>query len=406
MIEIKCTGTELLPLKDIKEFQGSLKKRSKRDIEKLKASIERYGFSFPFFVWVDDGVNWCLDGHGRIQTLTEMGALGQSFPVVYVEADSEEEAKKKLLQMNSQYGQITLSGITDFLDGIEMNFDDIALPAGNLDLRSLIKYDDEEADPNIAEKDELLEKYGVRRGDVWILGRHRLMCGDATSESDVATLMNGVSADMIFTDPPYNVDYEGKTKDALKIQNDKFESNSAFYEFLLDSFMNMYTSSKTGAPIYVCHADSEGLTFRQAFKDSGYELKQCIIWNKNTLVMGRQDYHWKHEPILYGWKLGSAHTWYGGRKQSTVWDVDKPQRSNLHPTTKPVDLIIRAVSNSSKGGDVVLDLFGGSGSTLIGCEISDRACYTMELDESYCAVVIDRWERQTGSIAEKESIND
>jgi DNA modification methylase len=185
----------------------------------------------------------------------------------------------------------------------------------------------------------------------------------------------------------------------LKIDNDKFDTSDSFYQFLYDAFLNLYILTKEGSPIYVCHADSEGLNFRKAFQDAGYLLKQCIVWNKNTMVMGRQDYQWKHEPILYGWKAGKAHKWYGGRNKYTVWDIDKPSRSGEHPTMKPLELVSIAIQNSSKHDDLVLDTFGGSGSTLIACEQTNRVCYMMELDPHYCDVIIDRWEKFTGKTA-------
>ena len=207
--------------------------------------------------------------------------------------------------------------------------------------------------------------------------------------------MENQLADMIFTDPPYNVDYKGS---AGKIMNDNM-TDDAFYCFLLDAFKNMAQKSKEGAPIYVCHADSEGLNFRAAFREAGWDLKQCIIWVKHHFVMGRQDYQWQHEPILYGWKPGAAHKFYGDRKQTTVWQIDRPMASREHPTMKPVALCAKAIENSSKAGDIVLDLFGGSGSTLIACEQLNRTCYMMELDPIYCDVIIKRWENLTGQKA-------
>lgn len=228
-------------------------------------------------------------------------------------------------------------------------------------------------------------------GEIYRLGRHRLICGDATKPEDVTKLMGGIKADMIFTDPPYNLDYEGKTADALKIENDKFKTNEAFFQFLLASFKNLAENSKSGAAIYVCHADSEGLNFRRAFLEAGFLLKQCIIWNKNTIIMGRQDYHWKHEPILYGWREGASHSWYGDRSQTTVWDVERPSRSSEHPTMKPIALVAQALKNSSKGEDIILDLFAGSGSTLMACEQTGRISYSMELDPRYCDVIRKRY---------------
>jgi len=240
----------------------------------------------------------------------------------------------------------------------------------------------------------------TKPGDLWILGRHRLLCGDSTDQTVVAKLMENQLADMIFTDPPYNVNYTGKTKDALTIKNDSMKDDN-FRHFLTLAFLNMAQASKAGAPIYVCHADSEGLSFRTAFKEAGWDLKQCIIWVKQHFVMGRQDYQWQHEPILYGWKPGAAHKFYGDRKQTTVWQIDRPMANREHPTMKPIALCAQAIKNSSKSGDIVLDLFGGSGSTLIACEQLNRTCYMMEIDPKYCDVIVKRWENLTGQKAER-----
>jgi len=237
---------------------------------------------------------------------------------------------------------------------------------------------------------EVTENPVSKIGEVYQLGKHKLMCGDSTKIEDVEKLMGGVKADMVFTDPPYNVDYTGKTKDALKIDNDKFDAVD-FLEFLKKAFNNMSTVVKSGASIYVCHADSEGINFRLAFTEAGFLLKQCIIWNKNSMVMGRQDYQWKHEPILYGWKDGGSHHWFGSRSEVTVWDIDRPTRSSEHPTMKPLALIAKAINNSSKSDDVILDLFLGSGSTLITCQQTNRICYGMEIDEKYCDVIRKRY---------------
>jgi DNA modification methylase len=242
----------------------------------------------------------------------------------------------------------------------------------------------------------------TKPGDLWLLGRHRLLCGDATKNQDVERLMNGKKADMVFTDPPYNVDYTGGTKRALKISNDHM-ADGAFYQFLLDSMSSAFLAARAGAAIYVCHADTEGLNFRRAFVDSGWDHKQVIVWVKQHFVMGRQDYHWRHEPILYGWKPGAAHTWYGDRTQSTVWEFDRPFRSTEHPTQKPVPLIEYAMANSSATGALVLDLFGGSGSTLVAAEKSGRRANVSEIDPIYCDVIVHRWEGFTSEQARRET---
>ena len=254
----------------------------------------------------------------------------------------------------------------------------------------------------LIDDDEIPEviKYKVKRGDIWKLGEHRVMCGDSTKLEDVQALMNGQYADILITDPPYNVDYTGKTKDKLKIQNDKM-SDEGFREFLKDTFLNADSVLKDGGVFYIWHADSEGYNFRGACHDVNWNIRQCIIWNKNSMVMGRQDYHWKHEPCLYGWKEGAAHYWGSDRKQTTILNFDRPTRSKLHPTTKPIELMEYQIINNSKANEIVLDLFGGSGSTLIASEKLHRKCNAMELDEKYCDVIIERWEQFTGLKAEK-----
>lgn len=227
-------------------------------------------------------------------------------------------------------------------------------------------------------------------GDIWQLGEHRLMCGDSTNITDVEKLMNGELADLLITDPPYNVNYEGKTKERLTIENDKM-SDSNFREFLKDAFIAADSVMKAGAVFYIWHADSEGYNFRGACRDANWQVRQCLIWNKNQMVMGRQDYHWKHEPCLYGWKDGASHLWASDRKQTTVIDFDKPQRNGEHPTMKPVGLFDYQIKNNTKGSDIVLDLFGGSGTTLIACEQDGRKARLMELDEKYCSVIIQRY---------------
>lgn len=246
---------------------------------------------------------------------------------------------------------------------------------------------------------EEIEEPITKPGDVWILGKQRLMCGDSAQKEDVMHLMNNQDADMLLTDPPYNVDYVGKTSEALKIKNDNMSDNQ-FYEFLKKVFENMYSVTKEGASIYVFHADTEGLNFRKAFKDAGYKLAECLIWKKDCFVMGRQDYQWQHEPILYGWKEGAAHHFINDRTQSTILEFDRPRQSSLHPTMKPIDLVARLLKNSSKENDKILDLFGGSGSTIIAAEQLNRNCYTMELDPKYCDVIVKRWE----SLTNKEAI--
>ena len=242
------------------------------------------------------------------------------------------------------------------------------------------------------------EEPKAKRGDIYQLGRHRLMCGDSTSVTNVQALVGGRQIDLLLTDPPYNVDYTGKTKDALKIENDSMEDET-FRQFLRDAFVTADMVMKPGACFYIWHADSEGYNFRGACHDAGWTVRQCLIWAKNVMVMGRQDYQWKHEPCLYGWKAGAGHNWYSDRTQTTVLEFDRPMRSELHPTMKPVALFDYEIRNSSKKGDAVLDLFAGSGTTLIACEQNGRDAYVMELDPRYVDVIVSRWEALTGEKA-------
>ncbi len=240
---------------------------------------------------------------------------------------------------------------------------------------------------------ELKKPTFTKAGDVWTLGRHRLVCGDSTKKETYDILMDGKKANLVLTDPPYNVNYEGT---AGKIKNDHM-ANDAFYQFLLDAFTNMETVMADDASIYVFHADTEGLNFRRAFADAGFYLSGCCIWKKNSLVLGRSPYQWIHEPVLFGWKKSGKHAWYAGRKETTVWEYDKPKKNADHPTMKPIALLAYPIMNSSMTNTLVLDPFGGSGSTLIACEQSERTCYTVELDEKYCDVIVKRYIEQAGS---------
>jgi DNA modification methylase len=242
---------------------------------------------------------------------------------------------------------------------------------------------DDDFDPT----DDLSDAPYSQKGDVYILGNHRVMCGDSTLKADVKKLIQDDRIDLVFTDPPYNVDYEGT---AGKIMNDKMEDNT-FYLFLYKAFENMFEHTKPGGAIYVCHADTEGLNFRNAFKNAGYKLAECLIWVKNALVLGRQDYHWRHEPILYGWREGAAHYFVDDRTQDTIWEYNKPKRNEEHPTMKPLELVGKAIANSSRVNEIVLDLFGGSGSTMIASDQLQRRARIMELDERFVDVIVKRY---------------
>lgn len=308
--------------------------------------------------------NIILGGNMRYKAMIE--AVWKEAPVRVV--DWPEEKQREFIIKDNVSG-----GDWDW-DSLANQWDAVELDAWGLDVPNSFGIEETQEDdaPLVDEAIEPISKLG----EVYQLGRHRLMCGDATKVEDVGKLMNGSKADLLHTDPPYNVDYTGKTNDALKIDNDKMD-DATFRQFLTDSFTSAVSVMKRGASFYIFHADSEGYNFRGAAKDSGMLIKQCLTWVKNTMVMGRQDYQWKHEPILYGWVDGGSHNWYADRKQTTVINFDKPMRNGEHPTMKPIGLCAYLIGNSSKTDDIVLDTFGGSGSTLIACEQTNRTCYTM-----------------------------
>lgn len=281
-------------------------------------------------------------------------------------------------------------GLEDF-DLSLLGFDDKFLD-GLLEPEPTEGLTDEDAVPDVPEVPKTV------LGDVWVLGKHRLMCGDSTSIDALQTLTDGNAVDMWLTDPPYNVAYEGKTKDALTIQNDSM-GDGDFRQFLCDAYTAADAVMKSGAVFYIWHADSEGYNFRGAAHDAGWKVRQCLIWRKSVMVMGRQDYHWQHEPCLYGWKEGAGHLWASDRKQTTILEFNKPSRNGEHPTMKPVELFEYQMLNNTKGGDIVLDSFGGSGTTMIAAEKNGRVAHLMELDPKYCDVIIKRWQDFTGQKA-------
>ncbi len=351
-------------------------------------SIEEFGFKVPIVI---DKNGIIVTGHTRLKAAKKLGM--KTVPCIVADDLTPEQIKAFRLADNkvAEAAEWDMELLNEELDGIididmsDFNFGDITDSPSSED----VVEDDGE---NI----ELPSEPKTRLGDIWMIGRHKLMCGDATSEDVLKRLMGGDKADMYLTDPPYNVAYEGKTEDKLTIQNDSME-DSAFYQFLVDSFVAADSVMNEGAAFYVWHADLEGYNFRGACRAVEWELRECLIWNKNTMVLGRQDYQWKHEPCLYGWKGGAAHNWYSDRKQTTVIDMNKPNRNAEHPTMKPVQLFAYLMENSSKPGDVVLDSFCGSGTTLIACEQMSRAARVLELDPKYCDVIVERYINLVGS---------
>lgn len=369
-----------MKVKDLKPYEKNAKKHDKTQIANVAESIKRFGFAQPLVV---DKDNVLIIGHCRLLAAKQLKL--REVPVVRMDDLTEEEVKQlRLLDNKLNESDWDFDLLMDEVG--ELDFDGFDLDWGFKELEDSSVVEDEAPEPD-------MENPPISKlGDVWLLGNHRIMCGDSTNEDDVAKLMNGESADLLVTDPPYNVDYEGGT--GMKIQNDSM-SDEKFRSFLKDAFTNAINSMKAGAAFYIWHADSEGFNFRTACKEVGLQIRQCLIWQKNSMVMGRQDYQWKHEPCLYGWKEGAGHKWNADRRQTTILEFDRPTKSDLHPTMKPVNLISYQVRNSSEQGDLVLDLFGGSGSTLMACEQLGRTCYTMEYDPRYADVIVKRWENFT-----------
>lgn len=358
---------------------------------KIKNSIVKFGFVSPLVINKDMTV---IGGHQRLKVLKDLGITEVECIVVDLDKTNEKALNIALNKIQGDWDEDKLEALLQELklEEFDMNLTGFDFDEVDEILNDIngTKEDNFDVDSAYEEIEEAITK----PGDIWILGNHRLMCGDSTHKDDIMRLMNNQDADMLLTDPPYNVDYVGKTAEALKIKNDNMDDNQ-FYEFLKKVFENMYIVTKEGASIYVFHADTEGINFRKAFKDAGFKLAECLIWKKDCFVMGRQDYQWQHEPVLYGWKEGKAHYFINDRTQSTILEFDRPKQSTLHPTMKPIDLIAKLIKNSSKENDIILDLFGGSGSTTIAAEQLNRKCYTMELDPKYCDVIVKRWETMT-----------
>lgn len=375
-----------LKIGEIKPYPKNAKKHPEKQVKLIAESIKRFGFDSPIIV---DKNNEVIAGHGRYEAAKLLGL--KEVPTIQKEALTEEEVRAYRLADNKIAESEWDMGLAiEELRGLSPEM--FALTGFDKDL--LIEPD--------AKDDQIPDNAPTRAklGDIWALGRHRVMCGDSTDEGGVKRLMGESKADMFLTDPPYNVAYTGKTKAALTIQNDQMNSEN-FLQFLTKAFVAADLVMKKGATFYVWHADMQSSGFNKATENVGWHWAQKLIWVKNSMVMGRQDYHWQHEPCLYGWKEGASHLWNSDRTQTTVLNFDRPSRNEKHPTMKPVNLLSYQITNNTKGEDVVLDLFLGSGSTLIACEKTGRICYGMELDLKYVDVIIKRWEDYTGHNAEK-----
>ena len=388
------TKLEMVKVSELIPYVNNARTHSQEQVNKLRSSLREFGFVNPVIIDADKNV---IAGHGRLMAAKEEGIT--EVPCVLVDYLTEAQKKAYILADNryaqdAGWDEELLRLEIEALEGMDF---DVSLTGFNEDEISDLFAGADTSDTQDDDFDlsDALEKAAfVERGDVWVVGRHRLMCGDATSEEDVATLMDGKKANLIITDPPYNVAFE--SSDGLSIKNDKME-NEKFYEFLLSAFKNMAAHLEKGGAAYVFHADTEGLNFRKAFIDAGFHLAGCCIWVKNSLVLGRSDYQWQHEPVLYGFLQNGKHYWSknAGRSQTTIWNFDKPKKNKNHPTSKPLDLLAYPIGNSSQENAIVIDTFGGSGSTLMTCEQTNRICHTMELDEKYASVILRRYVEDT-----------
>lgn len=387
------TQMELVSISKLIPYINNARTHSPEQVKKLRSSLREFGFVNP--VIIDREYN-VIAGHGRLMAAKEEGI--DEIPCVFVDYLTEAQKKAYILAdnrmaMDAGWDEELLRVEIEALQGSD--FDLLLTGFDEKELADLFKEDGE----NGAKDDDYdlsaaLEKAAfVEKGDVWTVGRHRLMCGDATSAEDVARLMRDTKANLILTDPPYGVSF--KSSDGLSIQNDSIKGEE-FYQFLLLAFQNMAAHLEKGGAAYVFHADTEGLNFRRAFVDAGFHLAGCCIWVKNSLVLGRSDYQWQHEPVLYGFLQNGKHRWYSDRKQTTIWNFDKPKRNKNHPTSKPLDLLAYPIGNSTQTNAVVIDTFGGSGSTLMACEQTGRICCTMELDEKYASVILRRYVEDGG----------
>ena len=378
------TEMQLVPVTKLVPYVNNARTHSPEQINKLRSSLREFGFINPVIIDRDYGV---IAGHGRILAAKEEGI--SEVPCVF--ADHLTEAQKKAyiiadnrMAMDAGWDEELLRVEIESLQAAD--FDPLLTGFDEKELSKLFDDGIEAEEDNFDVDAELQKPTFTKFGDIWTLGRHRLICGDSTKEETYTALMDGRKANLVITDPPYNVNYEGS---AGKIKNDNMATEK-FFDFLFDAFSNMEKVMADDASIYVFHADTEGLNFRKAFDAAGFYLSGCCIWKKQSLVLGRSPYQWQHEPVLYGFLQNGKHPWYADRKQTTIWNYDKPKRNANHPTSKPLDLLGYPIGNSSQENGIIIDTFGGSGSTMMACEQMNRMCFTMELDEKYASVILRR----------------
>jgi len=399
-IEWPADKVERRPISDLIPYARNSRTHSEAQVAQIAASIREWGWTMPILI---DETGNIIAGHGRVMAAQKLNI--KDVPCMTAEGWSEAKRRAYViadnkLALNAGWDDEMLR--VEFGELRDLDFDLSLTGFDDAEIDALFPTEvaegltDEDAVPEAPEQPVTVE------GDVWVLGRHRLMCGDSTSIEHLQRLCDGQLVDMWLTDPPYNVAYEGGTKEKLTIKNDSM-ADDQFRQFLRDAYVAADAVMKAGAVFYIWHADLEGYNFRGAAKDAGWTVRQCLIWKKSSLVMGRQDYHWIHEPCLYGWKDGAAHLWAADRKQTTILQFDKPSRNGEHPTMKPVELFEYQMLNNTKGSDLVLDSFAGSGTTAIACEKHGRNARLMELDPKYCDVIIKRWQDFTGQQASLEA---
>ena len=385
------TEMQLISTEKLIPYVNNARTHSAEQINKLRSSLREFGFINPVIIDRDYNV---IAGHGRIEAAKAESI--SEVPCVF--ADYLTEAQKKAYILADNRMAMDAGWDEELLrveiEALQAESFDVGLTGfDESEIADLFETDSEVKDDDFDVGAELEKPPVTKSGDLWLLGNHRLICGDSTREETYTLLMDGKKANLVVTDPPYNVNYEGS---AGKIKNDNME-NGKFYQFLLDAFTCMEKVMENDASIYVFHADTEGLNFRKAFADAGFYLSGTCIWKKQSLVLGRSPYQWQHEPVLFGWKKKGRHQWYTGRKESTIWEFDKSKKNGDHPTMKPVPLVAYPIKNSSMSNCIVLDPFGGSGSTLIACEQTNRVCHTIEFDEKFCDVIVKRFIEQAGT---------
>ena len=386
------TEMQLVPIDKLIPYVNNARTHSPQQINKLRSSLREFGFINPVII---DRVFNIIAGHGRVLAAREEGIT--EIPCVFVDYLTEAQKKAYIIAdnrmaMDAGWDEQMLKVELEALKAEDFNVELTGFDPAELD-KLLSPSGDEIEDDDFDVDAELKKPAVTHEGDIWTLGKHRLLCGDSTDPANYVLLMQDRKANLVVTDPPYNVNYEGT---AGKIKNDNM-ANDKFHDFLLSAFKCLNDNMASDSSIYVFHADTEGLNFRKAFDEAGFYLSGCCIWKKPSLVLGRSPYQWQHEPCLFGWKKDGKHQWYADRKQTTIWEFEKPKKNDVHPTMKPIPLIAYCIMNSSMSNTLVLDPFLGSGTTMMACQQSERTCYGLELDPKYCDVIVNRYIELTGS---------